>query len=69
MPVVQAAKDLQQGNRILYVICAEGKANKNISIATLVSLNTHPVFSECPSCLPSNSLPCPDLCTWSTIVC
>lgn len=33
---LQALKDLQMGNRILYVICAEGKANKNITIANLV---------------------------------
>ena len=35
---MQAIKDVQSGTRILYVICAEGKANKNITIANLVSL-------------------------------
>ena len=34
---LQAVKDLQTGSRVLYVICAEGKANKNITIANLVS--------------------------------
>lgn len=34
--VVQALRDVQAGTRILYVICAEGKANKNITIANLV---------------------------------
>ena len=33
---MQAVKDMQAGTRILYVICAEGKANKNITIANLV---------------------------------
>ena len=33
---LQALKDVQSGTRILYVICAEGKANKNITIANLV---------------------------------
>ena len=36
---MQAIKDVQAGTRILYVICAEGKANKNITIANLVSLD------------------------------
>lgn len=35
--LLQAVKDLQMGTRTLYVICAEGKANKNITIANLVS--------------------------------
>ena len=34
---MQAVRDVQAGTRILYVICAEGKANKNITIANLVS--------------------------------
>ena len=38
---MQAVKDVQAGTRILYVICAEGKANKNITIANLVSYCTH----------------------------
>lgn len=42
---LQALKDLQMGNRILYVICAEGKANKNITIANLVSGLTTDSFS------------------------
>ena len=33
---LQALKDVQSGTRTLYVICAEGKANKNITIANLV---------------------------------
>jgi len=37
---MQAIKDVQSGTRILYVICAEGKANKNITIANLVSLQS-----------------------------
>ena len=36
---MQAIKDVQAGTRILYVICAEGKANKNITIANLVSFD------------------------------
>jgi hypothetical protein len=37
---MQAIKDVQSGTRILYVICAEGKANKNITIANLVSFQS-----------------------------
>ena len=37
---MQAIKDVQAGTRILYVICAEGKANKNITIANLVSFDS-----------------------------
>ena len=33
---LQALRDVQSGTRILYVICAEGKANKNLTIANLV---------------------------------
>ncbi|KAL3132722.1 hypothetical protein ABBQ32_009228 [Trebouxia sp. C0010 RCD-2024] len=35
-PFSKALRDVQAGTRILYVICAEGKANKNITIANLV---------------------------------
>lgn len=37
---MQAMKEVQSATRILYVICAEGKANKNITIANLVSLQS-----------------------------
>ncbi|DBA96744.1 TPA: hypothetical protein ACH3X1_015586 [Trebouxia sp. C0004] len=40
-PFSKAIKDVQSGTRILYVICAEGKANKNITIANLVVGSKH----------------------------
>lgn len=47
---MQAIKDVQSGTRILYVICAEGKANKNITIANLVSLQTCTLLVAVGSC-------------------
>lgn len=42
---LQALKNVQSGTRILYVICAEGKANKNITIANLVG--ARPLCAPC----------------------
>ncbi len=47
---MQAIKDVQSGTRILYVICAEGKANKNITIANLVSLQSCKLLVAIGSC-------------------
>ena len=47
---MQAIKDVQSGTRILYVICAEGKANKNITIANLVSLQSCRLLVAIGSC-------------------
>ncbi|KAA6418674.1 MAG: hypothetical protein FRX49_11327 [Trebouxia sp. A1-2] len=40
-PFSKAMKEVQSATRILYVICAEGKANKNITIANLVVGTKH----------------------------